>query len=142
MRCNAALFLQVDTNSNLLSVHPSETEEGKIEYTRIGNLKDVQRLEIEGVADLKLGEGGDVLWAFVDTDEPLVISPGAFLSKDDQVRINLADLDGIRLRFDLENFAATPLPVVFTVPPRKEKKEMQGYALLERSLHVNTLAFT
>jgi hypothetical protein len=79
--------MQVDTSSNLLSVRSSETEEGKIEYTRVGNLKDVKRLEIEGVADLKLGEGGDVVWAFVDDDEPLVINPGALLSKDDKVLI-------------------------------------------------------
>jgi hypothetical protein len=77
-------MLQVDPQSNLINAYMDD--EGLLQFERIGNLHDVKPLNVKGVADIKLGEEGTVLWAFTDSKEPLIIDPFALVQKDRQVR--------------------------------------------------------
>lgn len=77
--------LQVDRDANLVNAYVSPTRPGRVELEKIGNLADIKRIPIEGIADIQLQEDGKVMWAFGDETEPLAINPLALVQKDAEV---------------------------------------------------------
>lgn len=77
--------LQVDRDANLVNAYVSPTRPGRVELERIGNLADIKRIPIAGIADIEVQEDGKVMWAFSDDTEPLAINPLALVQKDAEV---------------------------------------------------------
>lgn len=79
------MALQVDRNANLVNAYVSPTKPGRVELEKLGNLADIKRIPIAGIADIQLQEDGQVMWAFSDETEPLAINPLALVQKDAEV---------------------------------------------------------
>jgi hypothetical protein len=82
----AVISLQVDAEANLINAYVSSKVPGRVELQKVGNLKDVKELPIAGMADVKLGSNGAILWAFEDAESPLEINPFALVQTDRDVR--------------------------------------------------------
>ena len=82
--------LQVTPDEVMYNIHEAEDAEdddaGGLVFTRLGKLGDLNMVDIEGIADLKLGKGGTQLWLFDSMDDPLVLDPGAVINKGKDVR--------------------------------------------------------
>lgn len=68
-------------------VDPEDAEESGMTFSRLGKLSDLNVVNIEGIADLKVGKGGAQLWMFDSIDQPLVLDPGAVINKGKDVRL-------------------------------------------------------
>jgi hypothetical protein len=71
---------------NLINMYGDPSSPGGVNVERIGNLRDVKRLELAELGGVELGPGGNVVWAFTDASQPLEINPFAFLRTDETVR--------------------------------------------------------
>lgn len=76
----------MDVEGNLVNAYVSSKTPGRVELEKIGNIKDIKEIPIQGIADISMDSDGMMMWAFTDSEETLKINPLALVQQDSDVR--------------------------------------------------------